>query len=72
MYKIAYEFDIRAVIKAILKKILKYIIPVILYTDSKSLYNCLVKLGTIQKKQLIVDVISLRQLYKQREIAKVK
>ena len=56
----AYEFDIGAVIKATLRKILESVIPLILYTDSKSLYNCLVKLGTTQEKQLIVDVMSLR------------
>jgi hypothetical protein len=47
-------------------------LPLIVYTDSKSLYECLVKLGTIQEKRLIVDVICLRQAYKRREIVKVK
>ena len=40
--------------------------------DSKSLYECLVKLGITQEKRLIVDVMCLRLAYKRREIAKVK
>lgn len=43
-------FDIRVVIKAILGKILRSAILLILYTNSKFLYYCLVKLGIIQEK----------------------
>lgn len=47
-------------------------ISLILYKDSKSLFNCLVKFKTIQEKQMIIDMMSLRPLYKQQEIIKVK
>lgn len=47
-------------------------ISLILYTDSKSLYDYLVKLETTQEKQLMVDVMSLSQLYEQQEMIKVK
>ncbi len=47
-------------------------LPLVLYTDLKSLYNCLVKLGTTQEKSLMVDLICLRQAYKQRKITEVK
>lgn len=43
----------------------------ILSTDSKSLYNCLVKLGTTQEKCLMIDVMCLHQVYKRRLITKV-
>jgi hypothetical protein len=69
----AHGFDARAAIKAIIKKILQLKrLPVILCTNLKSLYNCLVKLGTTQEKQLIVDLMCLQQLYKRREIVKIK
>src|SRR6266516_7018725 len=50
LYTLAHGFDIRAVIKSMIKKILHTILPLILCTDSKSLYDCLVKLGTTQEK----------------------
>jgi hypothetical protein len=43
----------------------------VLCTDSKSLYECLVKLGTTQEKRLMVDIMTLRQSYERREIAEV-
>ena len=47
-------------------------LPLVLYTDLKSLYNCLVKLGITQKKRLIVDLMYLHQAYKQYKITEVK
>ena len=44
----------------------------VLYTDLKSLYDCLVKLGITQEKRLMVDLMCLCQAYKQHEIIKVK
>ena len=55
----AYRFDIGAVIKLTVKQLLQIKLPLILYTDLKSLYKCLVKLSTIREKRLIIDVICL-------------
>jgi hypothetical protein len=46
-------------------------ILIVVYTDSYSLYKCLVKLGTTKEKRLMIDIIGLRQSYKRREIAKI-
>jgi hypothetical protein len=67
-----YGFDIRASIKATIKKILNINLPLVLCTDSKSLYDCLVKLSTTQEKRLMIDVMCLRQAYERREITEVK
>lgn len=68
----AHGFDIGVVIKAILKKVFQAKIPLVLYTDSKSLYNCIVKLGTTHKKRLMINVISFCQSYKRRETIEIK
>jgi hypothetical protein len=68
----AHGFDIRASIKSMVNKALGINLPLVLYIDSKSLYDCLIKLGTTQEKRLIINIICLRQAYKRREIAEVK
>ena len=68
----AHSFDISVVIKAIVKLQLNISLLLILCTDSKLIYKCLVKLGTIQEKRLIINIMCLHQLYERREIAKVK
>jgi hypothetical protein len=35
-------------------------IPTIVYTDSFSLYECLVKLGTTTEKRLMIDIMAFR------------
>jgi hypothetical protein len=47
-------------------------IPIIVCTDSYSLYECLVKLGTTKEKRLIIDIIALRQSYERRELFEIR
>ncbi|KAF1968413.1 hypothetical protein BU23DRAFT_583236 [Bimuria novae-zelandiae CBS 107.79] len=35
-------------------------VPLVIYIDSYSLYECLVKLGTTKEKRLIINIIALR------------
>jgi hypothetical protein len=46
-------------------------IPLTLCIDSKSLYDCLIKLGTTQEKRLMIDILCLRQSYERREITEI-
>jgi hypothetical protein len=59
LYGMAYGFNIGVSIKLIINKILRIKLLLVVYTDSKSLYECLIKLGIIQEKRLIVDIICL-------------
>jgi hypothetical protein len=65
-------FDIGAALKKTIENIIKTDnLPLLLCTDSKSLYECLVKLGTTHEKRLMVDIMCLRQSYERREITEV-
>jgi hypothetical protein len=72
LYAMAHGFDIGASIKSTIDKTLGIDLPLAVCTDSKSLYDCLVKLGTTAEKRLMIDVMCLRQAYERREIAEVK
>lgn len=72
LYAMAHGFDIGAAIKATVEQILQIELPLVLCTNSRSLYDCLVKLGTTQEKRLMIDVMCLRQSYERREITEVK
>ena len=55
----AYRFNIRALIKLTINLVLNTTIPLVIYTDLKSLYNCLIRLSTTQEKKFMVDPICL-------------
>ncbi len=59
----AHGFNMGASVKSTINKMLGIELLLVVYTDSKSLYECLVKLGTTQEKRLMVDVMCLRQVY---------
>ncbi|KAK6579718.1 hypothetical protein PZA11_007954 [Diplocarpon coronariae] len=44
----------------------------IIYIDSLSLYKCIIKLGTIKEKRLIIDIIAIRQSYKNKELIEIR
>jgi hypothetical protein len=70
LYGMAHGFDVGAAIKGTIEYIITKIknLPLVPCTDSKSLYECLVKLGTTQEKRLMIDIMCLRQSYERREI----
>ncbi|PMD60420.1 uncharacterized protein K444DRAFT_528366, partial [Hyaloscypha bicolor E] len=46
-YSIAYSFNIGTLVKFIINRILEIELLLVVYIDSKLLYKCLIKLGTI-------------------------
>ena len=72
LYAMVHGFDAAATLKTTIEMILDKPLALTLCTDSKSLYECLVKLGTTREKRLMVDLMCLRQSYERREIAEIK
>jgi hypothetical protein len=69
-------FDLGFVLKETLRAIAQRLAipepPLILCTDSYSLYECLVKLGITAEKRLMIDVMGLRESYEGREITEIR
>jgi hypothetical protein len=72
LYAMVHGFDIGASIKSTIEAVLHIQLPLVMCTDSKSLFECLVKLGTTAEKRLMVDIMCLRQSYERREITEIK
>lgn len=57
IFAIVYRFDIGAMLKSTIEYILEQFMLIIFYTDCKTLYYYMVKLSTIHKKCLMIDII---------------
>lgn len=72
IYIIAYRVDItiaiRDTINIIIERLSLSKVLVIVYIDSRSLYDYLVKLRTTKEKRLIINIIALREVYKRSEL----
>ncbi len=67
-----HDFDVDSMMKAILTKMFDNLISLIFVTDSKSLYDCLVRLNIIVEKRLMMNVMTLKQSYERHEIIEVR
>ncbi len=68
------DFDVDSIIKSTIERILKLnnSLSLIFCTNSKFLYDCLVKLDIISEKRLMIDLMCLRQSYERRQIAEIR
>ncbi|CZT07526.1 uncharacterized protein RCO7_09774 [Rhynchosporium graminicola] len=72
LYAISEGFDMASALKATIEQIMEInVLPLVMATDSKSLYDCVVKLNTTREKRLIIDLMCLRQAYERKEISEV-
>ncbi|KAI1002480.1 hypothetical protein K3495_g5719 [Podosphaera aphanis] len=81
LYAMTLGFDVSATIKSTLDQVFSgscqrididiLDIPLVICVDSRSLYDCLVTLGTTSEKRLMIDIMSIRQSYERREISEI-
>ena len=75
LYATVHGTDLLIVISATLNQIANQVripnILTIICTDSYSLYKCLVKLGTMKEKRLMIDIMALQESYKQHELTEI-
>ncbi|EED15826.1 conserved hypothetical protein [Talaromyces stipitatus ATCC 10500] len=65
-------FTLASTVNMITKRLGQPEMPVVICTDSYSLYECLTKLGTTKEKRLMIDLMALRQSYERREIDEIR
>lgn len=72
VYGMMTGFDIAIAASDTIRKVTKQLglpnIPVVICTDSRSLYECLIRLGSTDEKRLMIDVMALRESYVRREV----
>jgi hypothetical protein len=66
------SFAIGSTLTIIIKQLGLFTIPIIVYTDSYSLYECLVKFGIIKEKRLMIDIMAIRESYENRELFEIR
>ncbi|EED17231.1 hypothetical protein TSTA_022850 [Talaromyces stipitatus ATCC 10500] len=65
-------FTLASTVNMITKRLGQPEMPVVVCTDSYSLYECLTKLGTTKEKRLMINLMALRQSYERHEIDEIR
>jgi hypothetical protein len=65
-------FSINTTLTVIMKQLGFEKLPIIICTDSYSLYECMVKLGSTKEKRLMIDLMAMRQSYERRELSEIR
>jgi hypothetical protein len=61
-------YVIGSTLNIVIKQLDLPMILIVVCTNSYSLYECLVKLGTTKEKRLMIDIMAIRQSYERREL----
>jgi len=76
IYAMAHGVDIAISIATTMNTTMKRLampsIPIVVCTDSLSLYECLVKLGTTKEKRLMIDIMALREAYERGDVSDIR
>jgi hypothetical protein len=47
-------------------------VSIVVCTNFLSLYECLIKLGTIKEKRLIINIMAIRQAYERQKMRNIR
>lgn len=71
LFAMVHGFDIASTIRLTLNSMMDRVIPLRVYRDSRSLYDCLTRINQTTEKRLLIHLRMLRQSYERREITEV-
>lgn len=66
LFAMVHGFEVSSTIRLIFNAMLNRVIPFNVYFDSRSLYECLVRVNQTAEKRLLIDLGLLRQAYERR------
>jgi hypothetical protein len=76
VYAMAYGVNIAIAIGITITKIANRLnvakVLIIVCTNFLFFYECLIKLGTIKEKRLMIDIMAMRQIYEHQKIYDVR
>ena len=72
LFAMTQKFDVASILKSFIEEILQISLSMIICTDFKSLYDCLVRLDSTIEKRLIIDIMCLRESYERKKITEIK
>ena len=72
LFAMTQKFDIASILKSSIEKMLQISLSMIICTDFKSLYDCLVRLGSTIEKRLMIDIMCLRESYERKKITEIQ
>lgn len=76
IYAMAHGVDIAISITTTINIVMQRLalprVPIVVCTDSLSLYECLVKLGTTKEKRLMIDIMALREAYERGDLSDIR
>lgn len=64
-------FDCASTLRVTLNDIFGLVVPLVIYTDSKSLFDSITGLNSTTEKRLLIDLFILRQNYELRELSDI-
>lgn len=64
-------FEVCSTMRISLNKMFGKIIPLKIYTDSWTLYDCMTNINRIKERRLLIDLCMLRESYERRKINEV-
>lgn len=70
LFGMVHGFNIPSIIRLTFNAMLDKVIPLHVYTDSRSLYDCPKRINQTTEKRLLIDLQMIRQSYERREITK--
>lgn len=71
MFATVYAIEFASTLRATVNDMFGRLVSLVLYTISKSLFDCIIGLNSTAEKRFLINLVRLRQIYEHRELNEV-